>query len=316
MNEINVVICDRETRYATSLGENISAYKELAVKVYVCSCIERVLELEKIKPIHISIIDETYEQKERAKVHAAHTFVLSKGHVKDLSKTECEIYKYQSADAIIREVFERYMDETKENIMRSIRKNKTELLAVYSPIHRVGKSRFAIAMGKERAKKQKVLYLNMEEYSGLLDASEGELNLGDLLYYIKQGNNHLSVRLQVSAKKMEGLQYIDPIPISLDLKEVTEKEWLSLLGEIILNSSYEVVILDMGECVQGMFKIMEMCDRVYMPILDDEISRQKIKRFDQNVEQMKLEKLPHIMERFVMPEKVEEYAKLRVKEEV
>ena len=81
------------------------------------------------------------------------------------------------------------------------------------------------------------------------------------------------------------------------------------------DSNYELVILDMGECVQGLFQILELCDRVYMQILEDDISKRKIQRFDKNMEQMKLERLPHTIHRFVMPELVEEYAKVRMKEE-
>ena len=39
-------------------------------------------------------------------------------------------------------------------------------IAVYSPVGRTGKTGFALALGKEIAKKRRTLYLNLEEYSG------------------------------------------------------------------------------------------------------------------------------------------------------
>ena len=108
---------------------------------------------------------------------------------------------------------------------------------------------------------------------------------------------------------------VPPIPIVLDLKDVTWEEWEALITEIVENSLYEIVILDVGESIQGLFPLLEMCDRVYMPVLDDEVSTQKMKQYQNNVEQLKLEKLKRITYQFVMPQNQEEFAKIQMKEE-
>lgn len=315
MSEKNLVICDREVRYANGLGENIAEREDLAVKVYVCSNLERVLELAKDKRIHIFIVDEQFAYTQRTQIGANQIFVLARGKVADLGEEEWAIGKYQCADEIIREVFEFYVDRTKENVMRSMNKERAKLLAVYSPIHRVGKTSFAIALGKECAKKKKVLYLNLEEYAGFDERKEEELNLGDLLYYLKQGSGNLGIRLKSTTKKADELDVVSPIPIVLDLKEVTWNEWEVLIEEILENSVYEIVILDVGESIQGLFQLLEMCDRVYMPVLDDDISARKMQQYQKNVEQLKLEKLKRITYQFVMPQSIEEFAKIRMKEE-
>ena len=314
MNERNLVICDREIRYADSLGENISMREDLAVKVYVCSNLENVLRLSDERKIHLFVVDEGYSYKERNQIEANQVFVLGRGRVTDLGDEECQVRKYQCADEIIREIFETYTDKTKENVMRISKKEKARLIAVYSPIHRLGKTTFATALGKECARKKRVLYLNLEEYAGKNEA-EG-LNLGDILYYLKQGKCNLGIRLQAAVKKNEELDYLLPIPIARDLKEVSESDWELLLTEIVENSTYELVILDMSESVQGLYKILQRCDRIYMPVLEDEISQSKIKQYDDNLKQLNLDKLERKTSRFVMPEMVEEYAKKRAKEEI
>ena len=80
--------------------------------------------------------------------------------------------------------------------------------------------------------------------------------MGDLLYYIKQGDENLGVRMQLAVQKSAGLDYLLPVPISMDLKEITKEEWLGLLEEIVRSSNYELVILDMSESVQGLFQIL------------------------------------------------------------
>lgn len=314
MNERNLVICDREIRYADSLGENISMREDLAVKVYVCSNLEKVSELSEEKRIDLFVVDEGYTYKERSQIDAKQVFVLGRGKVTDLGDEECPVGKYQCADEIIREIFEVYIDKTKENVMRSMRKDRARLVAVYSPIHRLGKTTFAIALGRECAKKKRVLYLNLEEYAGI--TGEEGLNLGDLFYYMKQGNGNLGIRLQAAVRKNEELDCLMPIPIFQDLKEVSEKEWELLLKELVEDSTYELVILDVSESVQGLYQILGRCDRIYMPVLDDVISQNKLRQYDENLKQLNLEKIERMTCRFVMPEQVEEYAKVRAKEEI
>lgn len=315
MNEKNLVICAREIRYANILGENISEREDLAVKVYVCSTIEKVLELAEEKVIHIFIVDESFVCDKRKRVAAHQTFVLTGFKVADLDEEEWSVAKYQCADEIIREVFELYVERTRDDVMRTVNKNGAKLLAVYSPIHRIGKTSFAMAFGKECAKNKKVLYLNLEEYGGFEGNQDERLNLGDLLYYIRQGNGNLGIRLQSAVTTVDNLDVVLPIPVVLDLKEVTAGEWKELLEQIVKESIYEMIILDVGESVQGLFELLEMCHRVYMPILEDDISCKKVQRFQENIEKLKLEKLKRITYRFVMPRNIENLVKIRAKEE-
>lgn len=316
MNEKNLVICDEEFRYANSLGENILKREELAFKVYTCSSMEKVLELSEDKTIHVFVVDDRYDSNERKSVGAQQTFVLSKGMAADLLEDEYEIYKYQCADEIIRKLLEGYEKKTGENVTRSIHKEKAKLVAVYSPIHRVGKTQFALAFGQECARTRRTLYLNLEEYAGFGDAAYEGMNLGDLLYYIKQGHTNLGVQLQLAIRQMGDLDYIWPIPMATDLKSVSADEWRLLLEELLERSAYETVILDLGESVQGIFEILNICDKVYMPVLEDDISDRKIQQYEKNLEQLNLLQLTRITHRFVMPDNIDEYAKIRVKEEM
>ena len=52
-----------------------------------------------------------------------------------------------------------------------------EVIGVYSPIHRIGKTQYALQLAKEFAKKGNTLYLNLEAYAG---RQEGEEETGGL----------------------------------------------------------------------------------------------------------------------------------------
>ena len=175
MSEKNIVICDQEVKYAEKLMENIMERKEFAVKVYVCSTWENVKILSRDKNIHILVIDETCAKKERKGVEAEQIFVLTTGNFQNVSQDEKCVYKYQCVDQILSEILETYFERTKENMMRSVKKESVKMLAVYSPIHRAGKTSFAVAFGKELARCKKVLYLNLEEYFGYLHRQTVEI---------------------------------------------------------------------------------------------------------------------------------------------
>lgn len=317
MNEKNLVICDREFRYANGLGENVSERKELAIKVYTCTKMESVSCFQKKKLIHILIIDERFTFDKRNQIEAEQVFVLTKDGCKDLQENEREIYKYQHADNILKEIFETYCEHTENDILRTVKKRKQRLLAVYSPIQRIGKTTFALTLGKEFAKKNKTLYVNMEEYpdiNGRFMRAEGR-NLGDLLYYMRQEKGKFALRLSNVLGQIEELDYILPILNSKDLKEITEEEWKELVELIVKESIYETIILDLGESVQGLFSILQMCDQIFMPILEDEVSILKMKRFEESLETLKMNNILQKTDRFVSTHDLEEYAREIAEEE-
>ncbi len=316
MNEKNLVVCDKEFRYASGLGENISERSELALRVYTCTSMESLQRFRQDRKVHILIIDEVFAYEERSKMEAEQTFVLTKDTCKDLGEEEKEVSKYQSADRILSVVFQSYYENTKQNILKTVKKSRQTMYAVYSPIHRIGKTAFAIALGKELAKKAKTLYLNLEEYAdvdGRFLRAEGR-NLGDLLYYMRQEENNMALRLSTMVGKIEDLDYVPPMLLSTDLKEVGYKEWVSFLEAILADSAYENVILDLSESVQGLFYILQLCHRIYMPVLDDAISKRKLNQYENGLRQMGLQELERKIHRFAVPKDIESYVKKLIQE--
>ncbi len=322
MSEKNLIVCDKEILFAVELGENISSRSEYALKVYTYTSVENVLKFQKRKKIHILIVDERFVFDERKQIGAEQVFVLTKDCCRDLQKGEKQIYKFQSADKILAEVFKSYYENTNDSLLKSVRKEKGRLIAVYSPIHRIGKTTFALALGKELARKEKTLYLNFEEYAdigGRFQQAEGR-NFGDLLYFLRQEEGNLPFRLSNMIEKKEELDYVSPIPSCIDLKEISEKDWKLLFESLLKESIYETIILDLSESVQGLFAILQMCDQIYMPVLEDAISVNKICRYEENIEKFQLKGIMEKTYRFVVTEDmgqygIEDYARKLAKEE-
>ena len=145
----------------------------------------------------------------------------------------------------------------KESCIRSGReKIKTRgLIGIYSPIRRIGRTRFALRLGRQLAEKADVLYLNLEGYAGgsYYFPDPPEMDLGDLIYYMRQEESGQGIKISAMTGQIDGVDYIMPMKHEQDLRQVKGEEWISLLDMILEKCIYEVIILDLGDCIDGLY---------------------------------------------------------------
>lgn len=317
MNHKNFVICDREVLYVNHFMEMIAKRKELAFQVRACTSFEHLIALEEKQSIDLLLITDAYTAGERSRIQAQKVFVLTSVKHAKVNEQETPIYKYQSADDILSEILQACLDHQEEELFSVISKNNGKLIGVYAPVHRSGKTTFALALGKELAKKSSVLYLNLETYAsaGAQFPEETRRDLADLLYFVRQESSNFGLRVSTVVSQMDELDYVPPMKNCEDLKSVLAEEWQQLLGQILDKSIYETVIVDIGECVQGVFSILELCQRIYMPVLEDSISAGKLMRYEQNLQMLGIEKLSERTTQFVLPTHPTGFVKQLLEEE-
>ena len=275
------VVCDSEIVYAEKLSFILG--KKIDFPVYVCSLAEQIEETANELPIEILLLEEKFSGKVQENI-AKRVIYLTRE--RENVEEKQRIYKYQSADNILSDLLNIYAGEEDRDILRQSRYKECSIIGVYSPVHRVGKTTFAIALGKELAKEERTLYLNLEEYSGWEDRMmmKSSRTIADLLYYTRQENSRISTKVSVMTEKIGQLEYIAPMKISEDLKAVTYEEWQELFGQLLHLRLYRKIIIDFGECVQGLWKLLEMCRRIYMPINRQRESVAKVTQFEKNAD--------------------------------
>ena len=74
------------------------------------------------------------------------------------------IYKYQPGDQILAEMIRQcsMSGDEKQIFLKITGKKNCRVIAVYSPVRRIGKTTYAIRLGRKLAKEANVLYLGME----------------------------------------------------------------------------------------------------------------------------------------------------------
>ena len=179
--------------------------------------------------------------------------------------------------------------------------------AVYSPIGRCGKTCFAVALGEALSLRHRVLYLNMEEYSGFAAVNTGgreyhsPADLSDLLYFSRQSDGNLIYKLSSMVRTWNNLDYIEPAFSSGDLKEAGAGEWSRLLGMLLDLGEYDRIVLDLGSQSGDALQLLRICDQIYVPVLDDLFSRAKLRQFLSNLEAMGASDLTKRMMKLHLP---------------
>lgn len=191
------------------------------------------------------------------------------------------VYKYQSSEAVLREVMSCYQVRPEQMPVMAVGL-KSEVIGIYSPVNRCGKSSFGITLGQVMARDARVLYLNFEEYSGLsqLTGEKYKASLSDLIYYCRQGEYN-RMKLGAVLYNLGGMDYVPPVAYAEDLSELGGEELAALVTRIAREGTYDVILLDMGHPGKGMGPLLELCTTVYTPIKEDCVSAAKLEEWRQ-----------------------------------
>ena len=255
--------------------------KEFVFDVRVFTKSEVLEGFSKKKKIAILLVGEDMDADKVSEL-AGQVMILCSGRLVQEHERYAMVYKYQSAEEIMRDVLSCYMEE-RENERYTYISNKREckFIGVFSPCGGKGTTTFSFGMGQILAEKQKVLYINMELFPGNYQELSNESNSGfsELIYYIKQKKSNFYIKLSTLIHHFHNMDYIMPPGHYNDLCQVQEEDVIVLLKELRENSDYEMIIFDIGFINEGIVTLLENCSQIYMPKSQYGIEKGKDERF-------------------------------------
>lgn len=277
MKKNTIAVCDSEAGYAGTLAEYLNNRKKLPFRAEAFTDPEKFCQYAGINHPEFLLIAEENLNSQIQALQIPHMIVLSSDREPEHTDQNY-IYKYQSAESLIREVMTYCQEAILTDTVCGYEK-KLRLIGIYSPLGRCGQTLFALTAGQIWGESRNTLYLNMEDYSGWQIFSEQDTwqNLSDLFYCLRQGKSFPPLTDLVHS--WGNLDYIAPVSSFEDLRNISGKEWTSLFVHLEKESSYHILVLDIGNGIDQMFSILDQCTQIYMPVLDDWISRQKIEQF-------------------------------------
>lgn len=259
-------VCDIETDYAVRFMEFLNQ-RALPFEVQMFTSVPPLCEYGKKKHIELLLISERAMCEEVRSLKVGKLILLSEGTEAAAGELP-SVYKYQSSAQVVREVLDCYSaEQIAVQAAREIRNRHGKMIGVYGLFDPVRQMLFSLALGQILAESRRVLYLNLQKYSALMNLTgdETEGTLSDLLYFYRQGKKGLFYRLPGMIRQIGSLEYV-PVPFfSEDLGELTGEEWVGFLEEIRNLSGHDVLLLDLSDSIRGLPGILELCtERLFL----------------------------------------------------
>lgn len=293
------VIVDDEKRYTQLLYEFLYARFPEPMQLLIFSDVNQLKKYAAYHEIEIALVAQHMYGRVIKSISINHCYILQeKGKIKNKNN----IYKYQSREAILKDILN-YYGVTKQET-ENIEKKEMQIIGMYSPVGRSGQTTFALLLGKILAQKKRVLYINLEPFSGLnsyLNISN-KSNLSDLLYYLNYDEEKFVYKMANMIEYFGNVEFIPPTESFLDLHTITMEEWEKLIAIIRDKTEYEYLILDLSECISGLFGVLRMCNRVYSMVKEDIMAQNKIAQYENLLRNMEYEDLVKKEKRILIPE--------------
>lgn len=303
MDKRILAIYDGEESYAYRLMDFISEKEKIPFEIHVFTKEDRFFSYAEKEEIECLLISENAYQQKIEKLKIPHIIILSENGG-NLSKALCHINKYQSCENVLREVMTYYagQDKTAGKVIRTGSK-KMRIIGIYTPVTRCLQTTFSLTLGQMLARQYKTLYLNFEAYSGLgrMLSREFKNNISDLVYYFSCAREKLFYQMEGMIESVNGLDFIPPAEIYQSLSGIRGPQWIDLFGEIEKTSEYEFLILDLSDCMQDLWEVLQNCDAVYTIVRDDSLAQAKMEQYEKALESMKYEDIMAKTKKWCLP---------------
>ena len=285
MKKIRVAVCDTDRVYRERLAEYLIRKKSRKSQVYAFSGKRMLMDQLKSQPVDIVLYGTGFEPVPSA---GESLFIRM---TEEQSGEEGAIFKYQSAEEILRQMYAYYLRQRQKNLGSS-RKAK-EIAAIYSPTHCMMQTPFALAMAQTLSEEKQVLYLNLGEWSGFCPWMRPEYHrdLADLLYLLSSYGGQTAGILESVVHSYHRVDYIPPMTDAQLLVETEAGAYELLLQMLVEKTEYDVILLDFGIMVPGFFALLEQCSHVYGIVENCPWSRLRWQQFEDSLMKQELEEL-------------------------
>ncbi|MBU5482440.1 hypothetical protein KQI91_14750 [Blautia sp. MSJ-19] len=258
--------------------------RNIPFEIQAFTSVESLVAYAKKNPVELLLISSEAMCREVGELEIGKIVILTEGNRPEGLEKYTGVYKYQASSDIVREVMACYGAEKAILPVQSpVLKKTTEILGVYSPLGGCMQTLFALTLAQILAREKTVLYLNLEEYSGFEELLQKKFphTLSDLLYFVKQGRTGLIVKMNSMLQSMGQVDFLPPVQSPEDIRGTSWQDWEYLFQELVLHSAYEAVVIDIGNGIEEVFQMLDLCTTVYLPVKTDRMSQCKLRQFEE-----------------------------------
>jgi len=298
-----IAICDKESVFVQILAQYLRRKYKESLEIEAFDHVDSLVTTLRKKKVSLCLIGEGM-----ADSFSMQNIIELSENVLFLSckKRKDMVFKYQSVEDVVKQLLEICMEREiylfEEKNFLTQRRN-VKIFAFYAPARHLLQSTIALTMGQMLAKEKKVLYLNLEPYSGFeyLLQKEYAHDLMDILFFLKEERENFRQRVESMLERVGMLDYIPPVFYYPDMEEIESELWHKLLQRIVDEMEYEVVLLDLTEHTRGLLSILEICDEIYTCLPGDGLSLARADQYEKMLHHMKKEGILKRTKKSIVP---------------
>lgn len=205
------------------------------------------------------------------------------------------VFRYQSAEEVVREVLEEVAEDDRIVYGGAITAHRQgEIISGYSPFGGAGLSTFLAALAEELAENHPTLYVSLEEFHGLatlpLEKKGQKLEeyrgMSEVIFYLQQRKEKLALKLESLVHEGARAEYLLAVENYRDLHQMTREDMECFLQILFDETPYEKIIFDVGYLgAAGEFLLAES-DKIYMPCPRTEVQEMKQRAWEKGLERL------------------------------
>ncbi len=265
---LGIGLCDADREYVYGVMQYMNRRKDLPLCCYAFTRIEAAAEAAAEKSLATILTgDMSICERREDGYYIGNTPCVYLSALPDPGNGA--VFKYQSLPALVHDIMRYLLKET------DLGSASCRLAAVFSPIGRCGKTRFAKAYA---ARATGGLYIGMEDFS---DDEPTEL-----LYLMKNRLPELEKRLPGLIREENGLSILSSSGLAFDIHCISREDIEYLNGLLSEMGRYSRIVYDLGAAAPELPGLFQLFDVIYMPVLTDPVSQRKLLRFRRVLENL------------------------------
>ena len=168
---------------------------------------------------------------------------------------------YEPGDVILQRIYQQLLKQ--EIYLPGLGRfgHKKQLVGVFSPHGYDLQTGFSFLYSMIYGETRKVLYLNFQYYDGFFE--EAGSDVGELIYTLHQKHLPMAQILNALVSHAGRLDYILPAVNPMDLEELTSADYELLVGKLLEETDYEVIVFNLSNQVTGIEEILQGCRFFY-----------------------------------------------------
>ena len=259
-----IAFLDYELDYAAQLAAYLNGHRRFPFRVIVFAAMPELkafmlrssVEILVTVPEYRSEAERLYKEQQIRKLF----YFNEKNNVE-----ENVIYRFQSAERI-RRILQKGEDIRSEegNIVTA---------GVFSPAGGIAKSRFSKSIALSYAGEGRTLLLSFEPYAAW--ETNGNGGLSELIFYIKQRDDKLIIKLQELVQETKEYAYLSGVRYCEDLFGLNKDDISYLFKKLDIESLYDTIVCDVGGLGSQSIELLKKCNLIYMPIFSEKEAKEQ-----------------------------------------